>query len=209
MGRLSAALPVELERLREAGAASAVLLDVTGLRARDARLSDTQLAWLASYELPTVCAFEGGLEGGALSVALACDIRIGGGGASIAAGGPLTRWTAMRLRTLAGDDSATVHPLRAGERFDAEECLRLGLISEVTRRGEAGNRGAALAATIASRGPIAVRLAKEAIWRGLAMPFAQALRFETDLTLLLQTTKDRSEGVRAFAEKRPSRFTGD
>jgi enoyl-CoA hydratase/carnithine racemase len=66
-----------------------------------------------------------------------------------------------------------------------------------------------LAATIASRGPIATRLAKEAIWRGLEMPLEQALRFETDLTLLLQTTEDRAEGVRAFIEKRAPKFTGD
>ena len=67
----------------------------------------------------------------------------------------------------------------------------------------------AIAAAIAARGPIATRLAKEAVWRGLPQPLEQALRFETDLTLLLQTTKDRAEGVRAFLEKRPPRFTGE
>ena len=41
------------------------------------------------------------------------------------------------------------------------------------------------------------------------MPIEQALRYETDLTLLLQTTKDREEGVRAFVEKRSPKFTGD
>jgi enoyl-CoA hydratase/carnithine racemase len=61
---------------------------------------------------------------------------------------------------------------------------------------------------MASRGPIALELGKEAIWRGLAMHFEQALRFETDLTLLLQTTKDRAEGVAAFIEKRTPKFTG-
>jgi enoyl-CoA hydratase/carnithine racemase len=55
---------------------------------------------------------------------------------------------------------------------------------------------------------LAVQLAKEAIWRGLEMPLEQALRFETDLTLLLQTTKDRAEGVSAFLEKREPHFIG-
>ena len=66
-----------------------------------------------------------------------------------------------------------------------------------------------MARTIASRGKLATRIAKEAVWRGLDMPIEQALRYETDLTLLLQTTKDREEGVRAFVEKRSPKFTGD
>ncbi|MYD29128.1 MAG: hypothetical protein F4X03_09525 [Dehalococcoidia bacterium] len=65
------------------------------------------------------------------------------------------------------------------------------------------------AEAVAARGPIATRLAKEAVWRGLDQPLEQALRFETDLTLLLQATKDRAEGVRAFLEKRPPDFTGE
>ncbi|MCA9853125.1 MAG: hypothetical protein KC482_05930, partial [Dehalococcoidia bacterium] len=65
-----------------------------------------------------------------------------------------------------------------------------------------------LATVVASRAPHATQLAKEAIWRGMEMPLQQALRFETDLTLLLQTTKDRAEGVAAFIEKRQPNFTG-
>ncbi|TAK76065.1 MAG: crotonase, partial [Dehalococcoidia bacterium] len=66
----------------------------------------------------------------------------------------------------------------------------------------------ALAGRIAERGPIATRMAKEAISRGAEMTLEQALRYETDLTVLLQSTADRAEGVRAFAAKRPPRFTG-
>jgi hypothetical protein len=65
-----------------------------------------------------------------------------------------------------------------------------------------------IATVVASRAPHATQLAKEAIWRGMTMPLEQALRFETDLTLLLQTTKDRAEGVTAFLEKRQPNFIG-
>ena len=66
----------------------------------------------------------------------------------------------------------------------------------------------AIAGRIAERGPIAVRYAKEAINRGLEMPLEQALRYETDLTIILQTTEDRAEGVRAFLKKRKPKFKG-
>ena len=66
----------------------------------------------------------------------------------------------------------------------------------------------AVAAHIAQRGPVAVRYAKEAVSRGLDMTLEQALRYEIDLTIILQTTEDRAEGVRAFLEKRRPEFRG-
>ena len=51
-------------------------------------------------------------------------------------------------------------------------------------------------------------MAKEAVHRGSEMTLEQALRYELDLTVLLQTTADRAEGVRAFAAKRPPEFAG-
>ena len=153
---------------------------------------------LALTPLPTVAALSGTAGGAALDVAGACDIRICDSE---------TRFhSEWRMRTRA---SSGMHPLPAGPNFDAQAALAEGLVSEVTPPGEALTRALALAETIASRGPIATRLAKEAIWRGRAMPLAQALRFETDLTLLLQTTKDRAEGVSAFIEKRKPSFTGN
>jgi enoyl-CoA hydratase/carnithine racemase len=160
--------------------------------------------WLERFELPTVFCFDGPLAGAVVDVALACDIRICGSGATITSRKPGSR----RLLQLIGSDASLELIGRRGA-ADAETALRWGLVSEVTLPGKAIERATELAATIGSRGPIATKLAKEAIWRGLEMPLEQALRFETDLTLLLQTTKDRAEGVRAFIEKRPPRFTGE
>jgi len=163
-----------------------------------------RVRWLALFPLPTLYAFEGELSGPAFEIAVNCDIRVCSESASMRVSGLGGR----RLMRLVGPD-AMVDLIRARGHADARLALETGLVSELTAPGRALNRAREIAATIASRGPIATRLAKETIWRGLEMPLDQALRFETDLTLLLQTTKDRAEGVAAFLEKRQPRFTGE
>jgi enoyl-CoA hydratase/carnithine racemase len=96
-----------------------------------------------------------------------------------------------------------------GEGIDAATALEWGLVNAVAPSGDVLKRTHEIAASIAARGPLAVRYAKEAITRGLDMPLEQALRYETDLTVILQTTDDRAEGVRAFLEKRAPKFKGE
>lgn len=178
-------LLAELEGIREQGVARAVVLDASdsaalGLEAMEAG----QLRRLALFDLPVVCCFEDQLEAGMAGIALAADIRVCGEGGALS-------------------PAPGAGPMRA------RELLEAGLVTVVTPAGGARGEAGRLAEVIASRGPIATRLAKEAIIRGAHQPLEQALRFETDLTLLLQTTKDRAEGVRAFLEKRPPVFTGE
>jgi len=201
---LADGLPAMLDAIREDASARVLLLDATRTLPEDCGLADDALTGLTLFPLPVVFAFEGQLARAATEFALAADIRVCSETASLA--GRLARDS--RVRTLANDEVAFTLFFGRGV-LDAKALLDAGLVTAVTAPGGALAEARRTANVIASRGPIATRLGKEAVWRGLAQPLEQALRFETDLTLLLQTTKDRAEGVRAFLEKRPPRFTGE
>lgn len=150
--------------------------------------------------------------GAGLELALACDVRLARAGARFAM--PLAAaqraWFGgtQRLPRLIGRARAA-EMLLIGDPVTAEEALEWGLANAVAADRTSLQREAdRLSGVIASRGPLALRYAKEAISRGLDMPLEQALRYETDLTVILQTTADRAEGVRAFLEKRPPKFEG-
>lgn len=162
---------------------------------------------------PVVACLQGDAMGAGLELALACDVRIAARGArfgwaGVATGAMPALGGTQRLPRLIGRARAT-ELLLLGEPIEADHALAWGLVNHVAPDPAAALAEAQrLCATIAARGPLAVRYAKEAISRGLDMPLDQALRYETDLTVILQTTADRSEGVKAFLEKRPPRFPG-
>ena len=161
---------------------------------------------------PIIAAVNGVALGGGLELALACDIRIVAAGATlglteinlaIIPGGGGTQ----RLPRLVGRGKA-LEMILTGARLPAEEALRIGLVERVVPNGEALNAATELAQTIAAKAPVAVRFAKEAVVKGLELPLAEGLRLESDLSTLLRTTEDRTEGARAFLEKRAPRWTG-
>lgn len=194
----------ELEALREVSTIHAVLMRGDAFAEPASTLDESECRALELFALPTLFVLEGEMAGPALQVALSCDIRVCD--ASTAFRVPIG--TRRSLQLIGANASADLMAARG--LVDADRALAIGLASYLGESPEAALAEARrLAAVIASRGPVAVRLAKEALWRGLDLPLGQALRFETDLTLLLQTTKDRAEGVRAFLEKRQPNFTGE
>jgi enoyl-CoA hydratase/carnithine racemase len=95
-----------------------------------------------------------------------------------------------------------------GEIMDAREGHRIGLVNTVVPPGELAAVGMDMAGEMATKGPIALRYAKEAIHRGMDLTLEQGLRLEADLYLLIHTTRDRMEGITAFREKKTPRFRG-
>ena len=167
---------------------------------------------VAELPRPIVCAVNGDASGAGLELALACDVRVAAKEAMFALPDiligllPLAGGT-QRLPRLIGR-SAALEIILTGEPVDAREALRIGLVSAVVPRDWLLGEAEAIASRIAERGPMAVRYAKEAVSRGIDMPLESGLRYETDLTVILQTTEDRAEGVKAFLEKRKPEFKG-
>ncbi len=179
---------------------------------RTAGVLDDPFGCFAESARPVIAAINGDALGGGLALALAADIRIAAETARVGLPEADTGMLPMagatqRLLRLTGRGKA-LEMMLTGEPIDAAEALRIGLVGEVTPRAKLEARAQALAERLAERGPLALQYAKEAISRGIDMPLEQALRYETDLTVILQTTEDRAEGVRAFLEKRKPEFKG-
>jgi enoyl-CoA hydratase/carnithine racemase len=84
----------------------------------------------------------------------------------------------------------------------------VGLVSQIVPPRELITEAEALVGTIATKGPIALRFIKEAVNKGLDLTLEQGLRLEADLYFLLHTTQDRTEGIKAFLEKKTPKFKG-
>lgn len=166
----------------------------------------------AAVPQPVIAALRGAVHSVGLELALACDIRVAAEDATFAmpetALGLVPRGGGTQRLPRAVGRAHALRMLLTGEEIDAVEARRIGLVSRVVPSGEELTAAEEIAKAIAMRGPLATRMAKEAVQRGSEMTLEQALRYELDLTVLLQTTADRAEGVRAFAAKRPPRFTG-
>jgi enoyl-CoA hydratase len=167
---------------------------------------------VARVRKPVIACLQGEAVGLGASLALACDLRVGTPRASLAlpevpAGRLPGGGATQRLARLVGPARA-LDVVLLGRRVDAREMLAWGLLHEVVPAAKLAGTAARLAGELARRGPLAVRLAKEAVLRALDLPLDDGIRLEHDLYVLLQTTADRREGVAAFRERRPARFTG-
>lgn len=159
---------------------------------------------------PVVAAIQGEARGWGFALALACDLRVASRAATFvlseASEGRLPGGGVMgRLARSAGVARALDLAL-LGTPLPAGQALQWGLVSAVVSPRRLAGAVAEMASELAARAPLALRFAKEAAVKALDLPLAEGIRLEHDLYVLLQTTHDRREGVRAFLERRRPRF---
>jgi enoyl-CoA hydratase/carnithine racemase len=168
---------------------------------------------LALISKPTVAIINGDAADEGLELAMALDLRVAAAEVRLSltqlVRGKLPRFGGtQRLPRLAGPAQA-LRMILTGAPIGASEAMRLGLVTYLADdRKELDRVARELLATLASRGPIGMRMAKEAVRKGSDMTIDQGIRLEEDLYALLQTTTDRAEGVRAFLDKRKPLFKG-
>jgi enoyl-CoA hydratase/carnithine racemase len=180
----------------------------------DAELSQkyNAAACIAGIEKPVIAAINGDALGEGLELALACDIRIAAqkarfGFPEVASGLIPSDGGTQRLPRIIGKGKALEFILTA-ETFDAADALETGLVTKVVPGESLAAEVETLAKAIAGKAPVSLRYIKEAINKGLDLTMEQGLRLEADLYFLLHTTGDRTEGIKAFQQKRPPEFKG-
>jgi enoyl-CoA hydratase/carnithine racemase len=160
---------------------------------------------------PTICAANGHVLAGALGLALACDLVIAKdtaqfGTPEIAVG--LFPFMIMALLYRNVGRKKANELLLLGERIDAHEALRIGLVNKVVPAEEFGAAVDDWATRLASRSPLIMRMGKDAMYRQQDLALADALELLHHNLTLAFATEDMHEGVRAFFEKREARWTG-
>ena len=193
--------------------------DINELVERDAQLGikvsrkrQEIFARIENLPVPVIAAVNGYALGGGLELALACTLRVCSNQALFGA-------PEVKLGIIPGDGGTQRLPrlvglgramemILTGDFIDAQEAYRIGLVNKVYPHQELMERVMELAQKIASRPPLAVRFAKEAVNRSQEGDSASGYALESYLHALTCTTEDKKEGVAAFLEKRKGKFKG-
>ncbi|MEZ5314549.1 MAG: enoyl-CoA hydratase-related protein [Thermoanaerobaculia bacterium] len=167
---------------------------------------------MASYPKPVIAMINGFCLGGGCELSMSCDIRVASDKArfgqpeinlGLIPGGGGTQ----RLPRLTGMGQA-MRLILSGDMIPAAEAREIGLVDLVFPAAELREKTLELAAKIASRSPLTLKVAKEAMRASERLPIEDGISYERDLFCLCFSSKDKEEGVAAFLEKRPAAWTG-
>ena len=167
---------------------------------------------LESLEQVTIAAVNGHAMGAGLVIAMACDFRVAARSASLgipeANVGIFFTWGCTpRLTRLIGPAKAK-EMIMTCEPVGAEEALRIGLVNRVIDDDDLMGSAHELAATIGRKAPLAIRMTKKIVNAASAANIGDLYPCEPELVERLYLSQDPLEGLAAFAEKRPPKFTG-
>lgn len=167
---------------------------------------------IEDLDRPVIAAINGPANGGGLELALACDFRIASEAANFGLGEvklgvmPAGGGTA-RLPRLIGVSRAKEF-LYFGNRIDAEEAQRIGLVNRMVPAEKLMDEAKAWATELAERPPLSLKMLKYCVNLGMQMDLLGAIDYEAKCAAILTASEDSVEGVRAFVEKRKPVFKG-
>jgi enoyl-CoA hydratase len=195
-------------------AAGADIKEMAGASVPDMIAKNFIARWerLRGFHKPVIAAVSGHALGGGCELAMACDMIVASETASFGqpeinlgvipgAGG-----TQRLARTIG--KALTMEMVLNDRRLTAAEAERFGLVNRVAPVEEYLNVAIKLAADIAARAPVAIRLAKDAVNMALETSLSAGLAYERNHFYALFATQDQKEGMAAFLEKRPAEWQG-
>jgi enoyl-CoA hydratase len=167
---------------------------------------------MAAYPKPVIAMINGYCLGGGCELAMSCDLRVASSKASfgqpeinlgLIPGGGGTQ----RMPRLVGAGQA-MRLILSGDRIGAEEAKQLGLVDLVFEPEELRGKTLELASRIASKSPLTLKVAKEAVRASERLSIEDGIAYERDLFCLCFSSADKEEGVAAFLAKRPAQWSG-
>jgi enoyl-CoA hydratase len=201
------------EKAFVAGADISEMKDMSVFEAKKfAELGQKVFRKIELMKKPVIAAVNGYALGGGCELALACDIRIASrnakfGQPEVGLGIIPGFGGTQRLPRIVGVSKAK-ELIYTGDMIDAEEALRIGLISKVVEQDKLLEEAYGIAKKIMSKGLVAVSLAKEAINKSLEVDIDSGMEYEANAFAMCFGTQDQKEGMAAFLEKRAPKFEG-
>ena len=161
---------------------------------------------------PIIAAVNGAAAGAGMNIALACDIRIASDtakfGETFAKRGLHPDWGGTYFLPRIVGMAKACELIWSGKMIQASEALELGIVSQLETPEALMTTTLEMANSFAAGPPIAIRMAKRAMYRSMDTTLREALEFETYAQNTCSGTQDAKEGIAAFVEKREHVFTG-
>ena len=177
-----------------------------------APLRDKAILAMRDTSKPLIAAVNGAAAGAGMNIALACDMRVASTqarfGQTFSRRGLHPDWGGTYFLPRIVGMAKACELIFTGKMIDAAEALQLGIVSQLAEPDELLAVTRDLANSIAAGPPIAIALAKRAMYKAMDTSLRDALEFETYAQNICRETEDAKEGIRAFVEKRQPSFSG-